>query len=85
MKRIENYEIVLNGKEVRVIIEPLSKQGYSVKDILYDVLLQGKRVGVLWRSMRNRFFCKNLETKEVFGGTTRRDAANSMIYGTYKK
>lgn len=77
MLKTENYELVLNGETVRVIVEPMTND--------YRILLQGKKVGKLWRRKQGSFACKCLHSGQIFGGVTRREATNSMIYGSFKK
>jgi hypothetical protein len=73
----ENFEIVLNGETQIVITENLGNGSYSV-------LLQGRRVGTMFKRKPGKFACYHDTSGRQFGGRTRRDAATNMIFQMYR-
>lgn len=82
--RSMNFELVLNGKTVVVIVEPYPSVTMEGQPY-YKVLLQGKPVGMLWRTKRASYRCKHNESNQVFAGRTRENAAKSMIFSCCKE
>lgn len=76
MQRSEHFEIVINGKECIVIIEPGEED--------YEVLLDGRYMGRLWKRKAGHWLCKHLESGSQYGGHTRREAAINMIFTQLK-